>query len=223
MDLYERVDRDWTLIGGQLVHLHCAERGVLTTRPTNDVDTVVDIRTAPAALKTFTRALMDPGFAADISGDGVQHRWRRDLAQIDVLIPEGVGQRAAARAGAAGAPTVASPGSTQALARSEAVAVQAASRTGTVLRPNLVGALVSKAAARTEITSDWARARHCTDFLVLASLIAARDFRETELASKDRSRLRTMVACCRTDDSAMSVEYAAEALDRLERAAKLSS
>ena len=44
MELYERVNHDWTLIGGQLVHLHCAERGASPTRPTNDVDTVVDLR-----------------------------------------------------------------------------------------------------------------------------------------------------------------------------------
>ena len=102
MELYERINHDWTLIGGQLVHLHCAERGASPTRPTNDVDTVVDIRASPTILTTFTGALMDLGFTADISGAGIQHRWRRDHAQIDVLIPEDVGRRAAARAGAAG-------------------------------------------------------------------------------------------------------------------------
>lgn len=39
---------------------------------------------------------------------------------------------------------------------------------------------------------------------------------------KDRSRLRKMLTFCRKDDSAMSVENAVEALDRLERAAKLN-
>ncbi|MGA8988138.1 hypothetical protein, partial [Aeromicrobium sp.] len=102
MDLYELVSSDWTLIGGQLVHLHCAERGVLPIRPTNDVDTVVNIRTSPTILVTFTSALKDMGFTPDMSGDGFQHRWRRDRAQIDVLIPEGVGERAAARSGAGG-------------------------------------------------------------------------------------------------------------------------
>ena len=57
MDLYERVDSNWALIGGQLVHLHCAERGVSPTRPTNDVDTVVNIRASPTMLVTFTGAL----------------------------------------------------------------------------------------------------------------------------------------------------------------------
>ncbi len=223
MDLYARLNSDWTLIGGQLVHLHCAERGVTPIRPTNDVDTVVNIRASSTVLATFTGALMEMGFAPETSGDGVQHRWRRDQAQIDVLIPEGVGQRAAARAGAGGAPTIPAPGTTQALSRSEPIMIVAEGRTGTVLRPNLIGALVGKAAARTEIASDRARVRHCTDFVVLASLVSARDFRETDLTRKDRKRLSKMLSCCRKDDTAMSLEDAEVSLNRLERAARLSS
>jgi hypothetical protein len=123
---------------------------VFPTRPTDDVDTVVNIRASPTMLATFTGALKDLGSSADISGEGIQHRWRRDLAQIDVLIPEGVGERAAASTGAGGAPTIPSPGTTQALHRSEPVLVLAEGRAGTVLRPNLFAALVVKAAARTE-------------------------------------------------------------------------
>ena len=127
----------------------------------------------------------------DLPAMGVaqQESWRRDHAQIDVLIPEGVGERAAARLGAGGAPTVSAPGATQAL---------------------------------TEVAVDRARTRHCTDFVVLAGLISARDFKETELDKKDKKRLDAMIACCRSDDSAMAVGNAAADLDRLERAAKLS-
>jgi len=223
MDLYERVNSGWTLIGGQLVHLHCAERGASPTRPTNDIDTVVDIRASQMILATFTGVLKDMGFTPETSAEGIQHRWRRDKAQIDVLIPEGVGERAAARAGAGGARTIRAPGTTQALKRSEPVTVLVDGRVGTVLRPNLVGALVGKAAARTEIASDPASSRHCTDFVVLASLVSARDFRETALEKKDRARLRKMLTYCRRDASAMSLENAAEALDRVERGATLIS
>ena len=165
MDLYERVPSGWTLIGGQLVHLHCAERGVAPARPTDDVDTVVDIRASQDMLGIFTGALKDMGFVPKTSGDGIQHRWRRDKAQVDVLIPEGVGQRAGSTLGAGGAPTISAPGTTQALRRSEPVMIEVDGHSGTILRPNLVGALVGKAAARVEITSDSARSRHCTDFV----------------------------------------------------------
>ncbi len=221
MELYERVSTDWALIGGQLVHLHCAERGVSPTRPTNDADTVVDIRASQTMLATFTGALKGMGFSPETTGDGIQHRWRRDEAQLDVLIPEGAGAKAAARHGAGGAPTIAAPGTTQALNRSEPVTILVEGRSGTVLRPNLVGALVGKAAARTEIAKDRASARHCTDFVVLANILSARDFRAEELSKKDRARLRKMLVVCRDDSAAMSVENAAESLERLERAVKL--
>ena len=71
LDLYEKIPEGWTLIGGQLVHLHCAERGRFPERPTNDVDTVIDVRTDPAILRTFTVALEDLGFrSAGISAEG---------------------------------------------------------------------------------------------------------------------------------------------------------
>jgi len=73
--------------------------------------------------------MQELGFTPETSGDGIQHRWRRDLAQIDVLIPEGVGERAAARVGAGGAPTISAPGTTQALRRSESLAVKVGDRT----------------------------------------------------------------------------------------------
>lgn len=221
MGLHELVPTDWSLVGGQMVHLHCAERGGIPIRPTDDADTVVDVRAQPDILRTFTAALTKMGFSADTAGNGVQHRWKRDQAQIDVLIPEGSGERAEARGGIQGAPSVAAPGTTQALKRSTDIQVEVAGRVGTVRRPNLVGALVGKAAARIELGSGGASGRHCADFVVLASLIAASDFRDEQLTKKDRQRLRRMVTVCATDPSALTVENAAEHLDRAALAAGL--
>lgn len=52
-------------------------------------------------LVQFTGVLADLGFTPDTSGEGLQHRWRRpsDGAQIDVLLPDGAGQRVAGRRG----------------------------------------------------------------------------------------------------------------------------
>ncbi|MBK8460136.1 MAG: hypothetical protein WAS07_15885 [Micropruina sp.] len=222
IDLHERLNSNWTLIGGQLVHLHCAERGASPPRPTNDVDTVLDIRASPLMHETFTGVLRAMGFAPEISAEGIQHRWRKDLAQIDVLIPEGIGERASRRVGAGGAPTIEAPGTTQALERSEPVTVLVEGRIGTVLRPSLIGALVGKAAARTEISSDRNAERHCVDFVVLAGLISAGDFRGETLAKKDQLRLKRMIPHCLSSDLAMAVEHAGEALGRLGQAAKLN-
>lgn len=222
MDLHQLVPNHWCLVGGQMVHLHCAERDASPIRATDDADTVVDVRAQPDILHTFTAALTHLGFRADTAGNGMQHRWKRDQAQIDVLIPEGTGARAQARGGIQGAPTAAAPGTTQALARSSNVQVQVATRVGTVRRPNLVGALIGKAAARLEIGKDAASGRHCADFVVLASLTAARDFRDETLSKKDRQRLAKMIAICATDPSALAVENATEHLDRVTLAAGLS-
>ncbi len=124
--------------------------------------------------------------------------------------------------GPAGAPTIAAPGATQALNRAEPVTIRVEGRSGTVLRPSLVGALVGKAAARTEVAKDRSSTRHCTDFVVLANLLSARDFREEELSKKDRVRLRRMLLACRDDHAAMAIENASAALERLERAARLN-
>lgn len=94
LDLYEAHPEGWTLIGGQLVHLPCAERGFAPQRPTDDADTVVDARTT-RVLGAVTASLKRIDFVpAPASADGVQHRWTRGAAVIDVLIPDGMGERA---------------------------------------------------------------------------------------------------------------------------------
>lgn len=108
LDLYDHLSDGWTLIGGQLVHVHCAERGASPVRPTNDADAVIDVRADPTILHTFTRTLTDVGFeSAGVSPEGRQHRWVRGTACIDVLLPDGIGERASERPGVTGSPTLA--------------------------------------------------------------------------------------------------------------------
>jgi hypothetical protein len=219
LDLNARHPQDWTLVGGQLVHLHCAERGYAPQRPTDDADAIVDAR-VPEILGLVTRSLVDMGFTPEVSADGLQHRWARGVATIDVLIPEGIGERAAARRSASGFPTISAPGGTQALHRSEIVAVQVGARTGSIARPNLIGAMIMKAAARLE-TTGAGRDRHCDDFAVLVAMLGAVDLRAEKLSPKDRRRLMMMVE--RTRASAGAVDRAPGSvaqLDRLERALK---
>ncbi len=223
LELYETLPNHWTLIGGQLVHLHCAERGRFPERPTNDADTVIDVRANPTFLRTFTQALEDIGFrSAGVSADGRQHRWKRGDASIDVLLPEGVGERARERTGATGSPTLSTEGGTQALHRSEVVAVTVAGRQGFVRRPNLVGALVVKAAAHTNV-GDWDSRRHRRDFLALAGLVTAADFAGETLSQKDRSPLRNMMGAIAIDRELLLRDPAApESMSRLRLAADLN-
>ncbi len=192
------------------------------TRPTNDADTVIDVRANPTILNTFTQALEDLGFrSAGISAEGRQHRWTRGKASIDVLLPEGIGERAKERRGATGSPTLSTQGGTQALQRSEILAVTVDGREGFVRRPNLVGALVVKAAAHTN-AGDHDPRRHRRDFLVLTGLITASDFDDEELGKKDRQRLRGIVAAIEKDRQLMlEVVNAADSIARLRLAADL--
>lgn len=222
-DLKREVPENWTLIGGRLVHLHLVERGGTVVRPTVDADAVVDIRADTSVLLSFTAALNRLGFAPLTSGDGAQHRWLLSLdktpgrtVQVDVLIPEGVGERAAALHGIGGAPTISARGTTQALDRSMDVEVRVGDRTGTIPRPSLVSTMVLKAAAATETTSGNGQ-RHVLDFLALASVVAAEDFRSVALQRKDKSRLRSITAKCRLEAFALSDEHD-RALERVDRA-----
>src|SRR5450830_40331 len=171
LDLSERHPTGWTLVGGQVVHLHCIERGVAPTRPTDDIDAVLDIRAEPDALRSFTTALVELGFAATgESWEGHQHRWQRGEAQIDVLIPRHLGERAAGRRGVSGGTTIETPGAQQALDRTQTV----------------------------EVVLDRARSRHLIDFAVLTTLIRPSDAVQ-EAGRRDREHLGAMLAALAAD------------------------
>ncbi|GAA0634462.1 hypothetical protein GCM10009547_43120 [Sporichthya brevicatena] len=192
--LSERLGRTWSLVGGQMVHLYCAERGFAPNRPTEDADTVLDVRGQPGIVGRFTRALMDLGWAsAGESPDGHQHRWTRGAAQLDVLIPTHVGPRAAGRRGATGGTTVQAPGGQQAIDRAELVVVDVRGVVGEVSRPNMTGALVIKAAAQ-QNKSDRHRDRHLHDFAVLAAMVQRSDALAATLRPRDVGYLRRTLA-----------------------------
>ena len=216
LDLHDAQPEGWTLIGGQLVHLHCAERGYDAPRATNDADALVNAR-VPEVLGAFTAALLQLDFQPEPSADGVQHRWVHGDAVIDVLIPEGTGERTRKRSSASGFPTIAAPGGTQALERSEIVEVTVAGRAGHIRRPLLLSAMILKAAARLE-TTGAGRDRHCHDFAALAATLAASDTSAFTLTKKDRQRLRAMIDATRATPGAVEENPNAERrLQRLQR------
>ena len=216
LDLHERHSTGWTLVGGQMVHLLCAERGAAPIRPTDDADTVLDVRADPDALLRITTTLRELEFTpGGETWTGHQHRWiREDDAVIDVLIPRHLGEKAAQRKGAGGGTTLETPSAQQALDRSEDVAVTVAERSGTVRRPNLLGALVAKAAAHT-VTLDTRRDRHVTDFAVLTTLLHPEDGAHTA-TRRDRYYLDRMLRHMETNPRAwVPVEGAEQGVERL--------
>ena len=158
---------EWTLIGGQMVMLHAAENGAAPLRVSRDIDVVVNTRIVTGALRGFAAGLEERGFGlTGASPDGIAHRYTRGEASIDVLAPEGLGERAD---------------------RTELLPVAHAGRQGLVPRPSLLGAVVVKAAA---IPVDDAPRSQEQDLALLLSMVADPSAMAAEMTRKDRRRLR---------------------------------
>lgn len=218
LDLFDRKPTGWTLVGGQMVHLHCAERGATPTRPTDDIDAVLDVRAEPHVLWSITRELAHLGFAADgESPAGHQHRWVRAGASIDILIPRHLGERASSRRGYSGGTTIETKAAQQALDRTEKVAVVVAGREGYVRRPSMLGSLVAKAAAYT-VPLDAGRERHLIDLAVLSTLVIPTD-RLQNATTRDLRYLHTALgALALTPRILGAVEGSNDGLERIRRA-----
>jgi hypothetical protein len=193
IELGEHLKVPWTLVGGQMVLLHAVEHGTVPPQLSQDGDIVADIRAAPRGLREAVALLGQLGFTLDgISTDGTAHRYvrtGRDQGRpvaIDVLAPDGVGSRANLTTTHPGH-TLQVPGGTQALNRTERVAVQLYGRVGTVPRPNLLGALIAKAGA-CGIPGD--PARHLRDLALLYAFIDDPFALTVELTATDRKQLR---------------------------------
>lgn len=216
LDLAERIPDGWTLIGGQMVHLHCWDRKTIPSRATDDIDTVLDIRMAPKMLEMFTTVLLDLGFeSAGRSFEGHEHRWIRGAGILDVLIATGLGEKADTRKGVTGGTTLATSGGQGALDRSVKYEISFGERTGTINSPTLVGAILVKAAAYSN-TRDSFRDRHLQDIAVLSTLIESSDAHGLELSKSERSRVFAVISQLDTNVALIStVPGSSEGLQRL--------
>lgn len=212
MDLHESLPGRWTVVGGQMVHLHCAERESFPVRATDDADALLDAKAYPSILEDFTAGLVAAGFKPMISGSGYQHRWRKGDAQIDVLISNKLGARKTYRT-ITGAPTVGTHGAALVLSRSEDLEIEVDGRVGTVRRPTILGSLIAKAAAH---TVGEGKDRHRQDFAMLASMLRANDLRDASLTRGERKYLTRMLAATLEDPVALAIRpEAASGLTRL--------
>ena len=209
LDLSERLsDVPWSLIGGQMVLLHALEHDTVPPQVSQDGDVITNVRLATGGLARVVAELEGLGFSCDgMAPDGIAHRYSRPSRDpkrpvvIDVLAPEGVGSRTDLTTTPPGR-TLQVPGGSQALRRTETVAVVVGDRVGRVPRPSLLGAVVGKAAA-CGLPDDTSR--HFRDLALLCALIDD-PFRLTEqLGSKDRKRLRFAAALDDPDHEAWAL------------------
>lgn len=190
LDLGDELNVPWALIGGQMVLLHAIEHGQVPPQISQDGDVIADIRAVPDALTHIVAGLERMGFAlASISTEGLAHRYTRTAEPrpvvIDVLAPEGLGERADLTTTPPGR-TIEVPGGTQALSRTELITVVHEGRGGTIPRPTLLAAIVGKAAATALPGPD----RHYRDLALLCGLVGDPFELVDQLTRKDRQRLR---------------------------------
>lgn len=184
----------WTLVGGQMVLLHALMHGEVPPQISNDGDVLADIRADPGAITAIVGALGAAGFSVDgISPQGLAHRYTRPVpgpgglkVLVDVLAPDGVGERADLKTTPPGR-TVQVPGGTQALHRTELVTVVHADRTGAVPCPSLLGAIVAKGRA-CGLPGD--PERHHRDLALLCALVDDPFEMRDAMGRKDPAALR---------------------------------
>jgi hypothetical protein len=177
----------WTLIGAQMVGAHAWLRGRNPLRATRDADVLVDARAVAHATAAFSEALEAEEFELDQpSRSGQGFRFRRRGVVIDVLAPDGLGARA--RLVTLGrAHTVAVPGGSQALGRSDHQPMRSRDVDGVVPIPNLLGALLITVRA---IAVDDAPSDKRKDAAFLLSLVEDPVLLDEEIETNERGWLR---------------------------------
>jgi hypothetical protein len=169
-----------------MVLLHAVEHGAAWPRVSMDLDVIVNAR-VKASVRGFVADIEAVGFVLDgMSPELLAHRYRRGAASIDVLAPEGLGERTDLTTTPPGH-TLQVPGGTQALQRAERVEYSYKGRIGTIPRPSLLGSIVGKACA---VDVDDVPTNQEIDLALLLSLVEDPFVMRDELTAKDRQRLR---------------------------------
>jgi len=177
----------WVLIGAHMVAVHGWQRGREQIRPSKDADILVNVRAVTDGTTRVSRALLDRGFELEgISPEGIGHRFIGKGVRMDILGPDGVGVHT--RLGTVpGAHTVAVPGGTQALQRTQDVAARSRTSPGKLPIPTMLGAILVKVRAIDVDDQPHAQRR---DVAFLLSLVDDPDPLVADLKSSERNWLR---------------------------------
>lgn len=160
----------WALIGGLMVQVLEAERGVPSHFATSDVDAVLDVRAAAKATERAATILVDAGFEPEPYEDLV-YRFVRGADTVDVLAPDHLGRRTDITT-VPPASTLEALGSRQALNRCRVVRVDAGDGPFDLPVPNLIAAIVMKVRVATSAAGLSSQQKHERD---LARLLVLED------------------------------------------------
>ncbi|MEX1164571.1 MAG: hypothetical protein WEB03_13440 [Nitriliruptor sp.] len=197
LDLADAQPDGWTLIGALMVMLHAHAAGIDARRTTRDADALADVRGVTQATRRLVATLERLGWTMHPDhprAEDIGFRFTKDGLLLDVLAPDGLGERTDIST-VPPLTTVAVSGGSRALSRTVVRAVVLGERAGRLPVPDLLGALVIKsraAASDRAHTSDPTHRpeRHPEDLAVLYA--CASDLRTLagETTRADRRALR---------------------------------
>ena len=191
---------DWTLVGGLMVALHAAARGIGLPHTTVDVDMVIHVETARGRVARIRTVLGELGYTLVEPSDarkGHAHRFTRPVVAgdsgpeslsdiVDVMVADHPAPRVRERLGRF--PMVAIAGGTQALNRTINARLEIDGTRVELSTPDALGAVILKSAAHLADSRD--PARHISDAAVLLACMED-PFAERErlTSGSDRKRL----------------------------------
>lgn len=173
---------EWVLVGGLMVQVHALRARVGASRPTDDVDLLLNL--AAANVGAVAAPLQALGFRpAEPRVRTVLHRFHRGDESVDVMAERGASARWAQRS------IFQAPAARQAIDRRDWYDLRGAGRTVRIAVPDPLGAIVAKAAAYTVDQRD--RRRHLDDLAVLLAAAGGRRGLGLErLVRRDKQHLR---------------------------------
>lgn len=180
-----------TLVGGLMVAVHARRSGVTMSRPTDDVDALVDYWTYRSGLTDARVALRSIGFELVESGEHAYRFTHADGRKVDLMVADHLPSRMRPRLARRDA--FAAPAGQQAISRRDSYTLNFRNDAVVVLGvPDELGALVAKGAAYLVDQRD--RMRHLDDAAVLlAGVSDASAFDYDGMSKNDRRRLSTLL------------------------------
>jgi hypothetical protein len=180
---------EWVLFGGLMVQVHALRAGITPSRPTRDVDLVIDVQARASNVASVSGAIRQLGFIARMPSQKSSplHRFERGREQIDIMVPDHLPAHSRVRVLAR--PVIAVAAGAQAIGRRDHCTVRRHTGSFTIDVPDVIASLIAKGAAFRADQRD--KARHIGDCAVLlASADGLESIDFEALTKNDRRRLR---------------------------------
>lgn len=189
-DMADVCTGEWVLVGGQMVAVHGMCYGAYPVRPSEDLDLMVDVLLAPAALRTIAEQLVAWGYQPHKSLNPGREtvRYERNGLVVDILAPDRLPSGTDLTTTPPGG-TVQTAGGAQALGRVEYITAVDQGRMGEIPVPSLLGAIGLKAAAVEHGYAYQAGIKHRIDLAFLMSLEADIDKTYAPATKQDLRRI----------------------------------